>query len=140
MVLVDTGVLVAWADANEASHAECVTALKRLRSTPLRTTLPVLTETFHMLGPGSRSATVVRELVRRGAVSVWFLDRPAVDRAFELMEQYGDQPMDLADASIVVAAEMLATRRVLTLDVNDFETYRIKRGHRHVKFELVEIS
>jgi hypothetical protein len=34
--------------------------------------------------------------------------------------------MDLADASFVTAAEALGTRRVFTIDRNDFETYRVR--------------
>lgn len=45
--------------------------------------------------------------------------------------------MDLADASLIVAAEALATRKIFTLDRSDFETYRIKRGHRHYPAEIL---
>ncbi len=41
-----------------------------------------------------------------------------------LMEQYRDVPMDLADASLVVAAETLNMQRIFTLD-SDFYVYRI---------------
>ena len=58
-------------------------------------------------------------------------------RAFELMEQYRNHPMDLADASLVVAAETLGTTKVFTLDRTDFRAYRIRRGHLHIKMEIV---
>jgi predicted nucleic acid-binding protein len=45
----------------------------------------------------------------------------------ELMEQYRDVPMDLADASIVAAAETRRLRRVFTLD-SDFLIYRTGDG------------
>ncbi len=45
--------------------------------------------------------------------------------------------MDLADASLVTAAEGLGTRRVFTFDRNDFETYRMRRGHRHQSIPIV---
>ena len=45
---------------------------------------------------------------------MWFFDDASPTRAFELMEQYADHPMDLADASLVVAAESLGTRKVFT--------------------------
>ena len=54
-----------------------------------------------------------------------------------LMEKYHDTPMDLADASLVTAAEGLGTRRVFTIVRNDFETYRVRRGHRHYPFESI---
>ncbi len=46
-------------------------------------------------------------------------------RMRELMNQYQDVPMDLADASLVVTAETLGRRRIFTLD-SDFYVYRIK--------------
>ena len=45
--------------------------------------------------------------------------------------------MDLADASLVAAAEALSTRKVFTVDRKDFETYRVRRGHRHYGLEIV---
>jgi hypothetical protein len=36
--------------------------------------------------------------------------------------------MNLADASLVVAAETLRLCNIFTLDRNDFDVYRIKRG------------
>jgi predicted nucleic acid-binding protein len=60
-----------------------------------------------------------------------------LQRAFELMGQYTDQPMDLADASLIVAAEVLHTRKVFTIDRHDFATYRIRRGHRYYNAGIV---
>lgn len=53
------------------------------------------------------------------------------------MIQYADQPMDLADASLVAVAEAERLGKILTIDRNDFSTYRIKRGHRYYNFEVV---
>ncbi len=53
------------------------------------------------------------------------------------MEQYADHSMDLADASLIAAAELLETRKVFTLDEKDFSAYRIRRGHRHYAVEIV---
>ncbi len=47
------------------------------------------------------------------------------------MEVYADRPMDFADASLITAAERLDIRTIFTIDRNDFETYRVRRGHRH---------
>ena len=136
MILVDTGPLVALFDPQDKQHARCVKVLKAIQE-PLITTTPVLTEAFHMLGPASIGSDRLREFVENGGLSIWFFDRPALTRAFELMESYADHPMDLADASLVTAAEALGTRRVFTIDRNDFETYRVRRGHRHHAIQIV---
>ena len=65
------------------------------------------------------------------------MDDVGLQRAFGLMEQYADHPMDLADASLIVAAEALKTNRVFTLDRQDFETYRIQKGHRYQRVEIL---
>jgi predicted nucleic acid-binding protein len=136
MILVDTGPLAALFDPQDAEHRRCVNALKQIRE-PIIMTTPALTEAFHMLGPASIGSDRLREFVARSGLSVWFLDRPALTRAFELMELYADHPMDLVDASIVTAAEALGSRRVFTIDRDDFETYRVRRGHRHHPIQIV---
>jgi predicted nucleic acid-binding protein len=136
MILVDTGPLVALFDPADGQHQRCVNALKGLRG-PMSTTVPVLTEAFHILDPGSVGSDRLREFVKGGGLTVWFLDRPALTRAFDLMEHYADHPMDLADASLIVAAESLRTRKVFTVDRRDFATYRVRRGHRHYPIEVL---
>ncbi len=44
----------------------------------------------------------------------------------ELMERYANLPIDLTDASLVVAATELGKGRILSTDQRDFETYRWK--------------
>jgi predicted nucleic acid-binding protein len=136
MILVDTGPLVALFDPRDERHNKCRMTLKEIRE-PLLTTTPVLTEAFHMLGPASIGSDRLREFVETSGLSVWFLDRAWLTRCFELMELYADHPMDLADASLVAAAEALGARRVFTIDRTDFATYRVRRGHRHHPVEIV---
>lgn len=136
MILVDTGPLVALFDRKDANHARCVKVLRLLRES-IATTTPVLTEAFHLLQPASTGAERLREFVVKGGLAVWYFESATLLRAFELMEQYADHPMDLADASLVTAAEAYASRRIFTIDRNDFESYRVRRGHRHLSFELI---
>lgn len=136
MILVDTGPLVALFDPRDAQHERCKIILRKIRE-PLYTTVPVLTETFHMLAPASIGANRLRDFILKGGVSVWFMNDPAIHRAFTLMRQYADHPMDLADASLIVAAEVLKTTKVFTIDRQDFETYRIQRGHRYNHVEII---
>lgn len=136
MILVDTGPLVALFDPADAHHARCEMVLKTLRD-PLRTTVPVLTEAFYMLGPATPESDRLRDFVERQGLGIWFFEPATLRRAFELMEVYGDHPMDLADASLVVAAERLGTRRIFTIDRRDFDVYRVRRGHRQYAFDVL---
>jgi len=135
MILVDTGPFVALFDPKDSEHQRCRKLLERIRA-PLFTTIPVLTEAFHMLSPESLGSDRLREFILKGGVGIWFMNDQAVIRSFELMEQFADHPMDLADASLVAAAEALNTRKVFTIDRRDFETYRVRKGHRHYPMEI----
>ncbi|MBI2071924.1 MAG: hypothetical protein HYW06_01745 [Gemmatimonadetes bacterium] len=68
---------------------------------------------------------------------MWFLDRAALIRSFELMRRYADHPMDLADASLVAAAEALRTTSVFTMDRRDFASYRARIGRSWRRFEAL---
>lgn len=136
MIIVDTGPLVALFDPQDRLHASCRDRLQSFRHS-LTATLPVLTEAFHILSPESRGSDQICVFIERGGMSVHYSDDEELLRAFELMETYKDHPMDLADASVIAAAESIGTRKVFTVDRNDFETYRIKRGHRHYPVEIV---
>jgi len=133
VILVDTGPLVALFDPRDDAHAETRTLLALLRE-PLFTTVAV---PFHLLDPGSRGSAALREFITAGGMNVWFLSADALTRCFELMEQYADHPMDLADASLVTAAEHLRTTRVFTLDRRDFATYRARIGRSRKAFTLL---
>jgi len=136
MILVDTGPLVALFDPADADHERCTHRLETIVE-PLCSTLPVLTEAFHLLDPGSRGSQALMDFVSAGGLQVFFLDDSSLARAFELMVQYADRPMDLADASLVVLAEMRGLRCVFTIDRDDFQTYRIRQGHSYLSFETL---
>jgi uncharacterized protein len=110
--------------------------LKAIRE-PILTTTAELTEAFHILGPPSIGSDRLREFVEDGGLSVWFLDRASLTESSNSMELYADHPMELADGSLIAAAEARGTRKVFTTDRKDFETYRVRRGHRHYAVENV---
>ena len=136
MTLVDAGPLVALFNRSDNAHTRCVEMLRTIDE-PLATTIPVLTETFHLLGAASKGAAALMDFITEGGLHVLFLDADMVVRAFELMAQYADTPMDFADASLVTAAEGHSLRKIFTIDRNDFTTYRIRQGHRHIAFSVI---
>lgn len=136
MILVDTGPLVALFDPADSSHGRCVETLAAIEE-PIVTTVPVLTEAFHLLRPASVGARRLMDFVADGGLRVLHLDDPDLERAFELMVQHADAPMDLADASLVAMAEGRGLRTVFTIDRTDFAIYRIKRGHRYATFHMI---
>jgi predicted nucleic acid-binding protein len=136
VILVDTGPLVALFDPRDGSHDEAKRTLAGITD-DLATTVPVLTEAFHLLDPASQGARALRTFVSHRGIAMWWLSNRALARAFRLMDQYGDHPMDLADASLVVAAETLRTTKIFTIDRRDFLAYRAKIGRTTRSFTIV---
>jgi predicted nucleic acid-binding protein len=128
-MLTDTGPLVALLDAGDPDYRSCRAALKRIGEEPLLTTWPCFTEAMHFLGRRGGYTFQARlwqwktdrRLMLHGS------DETETDRMRELMATYRDTPMDLADASLVAAAESLALKRIFTLD-GDFRFYRLAGG------------
>jgi predicted nucleic acid-binding protein len=126
MILCDTGPLVAIIDRKDPDHADCNDALDLLAGELLLTTWPCLTEAMFLLYRAARHAAQDKlwDMVARGAL---FLRECADDewpRMRVLMARYASLPMDLADASLVVAAERTGIHRIFTLD-GDFRVYLI---------------
>ncbi len=122
--LIDTGAILALLDQDDRWHEPCVSAFTTLRL-PLLTTEAVLTELFHLVGDRRHEVAAAWKLVRSGAFTVAHLadaDLPDLDA---LMAQYHDRPMDFADATLVHVAKRESVYTVLTVDNDDFETYRI---------------
>jgi len=133
MTLCDTGPLVALLDRTDADHKRCAAALTTL--VELRTTWPCLTEAMYLLGQegGLFAQDQLWGFVADGLVSLHIPADDEWERMRTLMRKYGDSPMDLADASLVAAAERLDVKRVFTLD-SHFRAYRLADGK---AFELV---
>ncbi|MEN8220086.1 MAG: PIN domain-containing protein [Pseudomonadota bacterium] len=136
MILMDTGPLVALFDPKDRQHQHCQAVLQTLNE-PLMTTMPVLTEAFHLLTPNSKGADALRDFIARGGLKLWFFDEETIQLALQLMEIYQDRPMDLADASLVTAAQTLKISRIFTIDRNDFAIYRIRVGYHYKCFEVI---
>ena len=132
MTLTDAGPLIAIVDADEPDHAACVDALDQL-TIPLVTTWPAFTEAMYLLGRagGIRAQQALWRLVERDLLVIADLAPSAVVRRAQLMDQYADRPMDLADATLVALAEERGDRRMLTLDA-DFQVYRFRGRRRFV--------
>ena len=126
MVLADTGYWLALANARDRWHEQAVAA-SRLLTESLVVTWPVVTETCHLMLSrlGVRAETRFIEQVSKN-VELHELGKAHLGTIQALMEKYAELPMDLADASLVVAATELGDGRILTTDQRDFHAYRWK--------------
>ncbi len=129
MILTDTGPLVALVNKNDPNHPVCVNATKQLPAGLLVTTWPCFTEAMYLVfqAGGYPAQAELWRWRQEGRLVLHEPTEDEVGRMAALMDQYKDRPMDLADASVVAAAERLGTRRLFTLD-SDFYIYRLVDG------------
>ncbi len=122
--LIDTGAILAIVEADDLWHDACLEALRSVRI-PLLTTEAVLTEMFHLTGKNPHNIEKAWRFVRSGALTVHPISDSDLPELHALMGQYADRPMDFADATLVHLAARESLSLILTVDYDDFETYRI---------------
>ena len=134
MIIVDSGFWFGLLDKGDRYHPSCRQFIQQCNE-PLVTTFPVLTESLHLLmsrGYAAQGLTLLDTLDRlhkSDSFSIFSLTDAHLPRIRQLMAQYLDLPMDLADASLVLLAEQLGNGRIVSTDQRDFNTYRWKNHH-----------
>lgn len=129
MILIDTGPIVALFDKDDRRHSLCLDILKEIKA-PLLTTWPVLTECFYLLNFSWEVQDSLWLFIRRGGIHIYAIEKKDILRCHDLMKQYCDLPMDLADATLVAVADALDISKIFTLDHKDFSIYRFKQKGR----------
>ena len=122
--LIDTGAILAIVEFDDHWHSACLEALRSVEI-PLYTTEAVLTEAFHLIGRTPYEKEKVWRFVRSGGITVQPMGDSDLPVLHSLMAQYADRPMDFADATLVHLAAREGISLILTVDHDDFETYRI---------------
>lgn len=121
-ILIDAGPLIALFDRSDKYHLKAVHFIKDFEG-ELWTTWPVVTEASHMLDFSVRAQLNLLTWIERGGLRLIELGESHVFRFTELMEKFDDVPMDLADASLIVASELKNYTEVASID-SDFYIYR----------------
>lgn len=98
-------------------------------------TIYCYTEAMHLAGrnAGWYGQQPIWQLLHRQRLFVHPYHEQELASMYTLIKQYRDIPMDLADASLVAAAEVLEQRQIFTLD-KDFYIYRLPENQ---AFEVV---
>lgn len=125
MILVDTGVIFAVADAADNDHDACDELLAS-HSGGLLVPTPVVVESSWLiesrLGPVAEAA-FLRSITSRELTRV-DLAETDWNRAVELVEGYADLGLGLVDASVIAVAERLRIGTIATLNRRDFTVVR----------------
>ena len=125
-ILLDTGPLIALLDHGDPHHRACVDLWQDIAERCI-TTDAVVTESTHLVGRAG-SASLPLELLLAARIPVMALEHDAHEHAVRLMRRYGALPMDYADATLVIVADVIRASTVFTLDRRGFSTYRRGSG------------
>lgn len=123
-IIVDAGPLIALFDKDDQYHTSVVNFLKQFTGN-LITTWPVITEVSHLLSFNINVQIDFLEWLRREAIKIVNLESEHLNRIIQLSKKYSDVPMDLADSSLIVIAELTGINDILSID-NDYYIYRTK--------------
>lgn len=121
-VLIDSGPLIALFDRSDRYHETVLNFLRSFEG-ELVSSWPVLSEVSHMLDFNLDVQLDFLEWVHRGAVQLPPLHRDELKEIIEMMRQYTNVPMDLADATLVFLAHREKLEKIISID-SDFSIYR----------------
>ncbi|HON80021.1 MAG TPA: PIN domain-containing protein [Spirochaetota bacterium] len=122
--LVDAGPLIALFDKDDRYHAAVKSFLKEYKG-DLITSWPVITEVTQMLSFSTEVQIDFLEWLNRDALNIVNIESIHLTRIIELTKKYSDMPMDLADSSLIVIAEMKGLKNIATID-SDYYIYRAR--------------
>ncbi|NLA24808.1 MAG: PIN domain-containing protein [Bacteroidales bacterium] len=122
--LVDAGPLIALFDKNDKYHNSVINFLKKFDG-QLITSWPVITEVTHLLSFNVNVQIDFFEWLKREAIKIINLENIHLERIIQLSKKYSDVPMDLADSSLIVIAELTNITDIITID-SDYYIYKTK--------------
>jgi predicted nucleic acid-binding protein len=129
MALVcDTGPVYALYDADDAHHATVKAAIEA-EPGPLFLPVILLAELDYLLHVrlGIDAALDFLESIEQGSFTLVLVTREDLSRCRELMTQYRDLGLGLADCSVIATAERLGIQRILTVDERHFRAVQPRR-------------
>ncbi len=124
-VLVDTGILFAMADLDDAWH-EPVKAFLQNITDVLVVPITVLSEICYLLNThlGKESERKLIASITQNELRVEGLTTEDFRRSLQLLETYSDVNIGFVDASMVAIAERFKINRILTTDRKHFSIIR----------------
>jgi uncharacterized protein len=135
LIIADTSGLLAYFNGAEPRHA-AVAAIVDSSEEPLVVSPYVVAELDYLVATrhGVEAELAVLDELVGGAWILASFDGDDLAAARSVIDRYRDQQIGVADASLVVLAERMHTRQVLTLDHRHFDVIRPQRGG---KFSLL---
>jgi len=122
-ILIDSGPLIALFDKDDKYHKKILKFIKEKQYKFISTTA-VLTEVTHMLDFNINVQINFLEWIMNEGVIIHEIKQENIVRIIELTKKYCDRPMDFADATLVIAAEKIGIKKIISID-SDFDVYRL---------------
>ncbi len=128
--ILDTGPLVAYLNPKDPSYRE-VKGVIEGHAGRLVTSSAVITETMFFMVEQRNGPAHFVDFLETGQVKIIeFCQTVDLARAVDLMNKYSDTPMDFADATLILLADLLNQHKICTLDRRGFRTFRTPKGKR----------
>jgi len=121
-VVIDAGPIVALLNERDQHHRWAIEMSKILPS-PYFTTEAALSESFFLLAEAPKGFRSLLSLLERASIQVLNICPDDIEDVVKLMRRYADQPMSLADATLVRFSEIHDNVRIYTTDKH-FRIYR----------------
>jgi predicted nucleic acid-binding protein len=125
MLIVDTGFLVALYIRRDKLHSHALNFLKQNQQ-PLITTAAVIVESCYFLDTKAKAALL--NWVTSGGVTIVDVPVTAYGEIAKTIEKYADNDIDFTDATLIWLANEYEKQQILTVDKNDFSTFRLKHN------------
>lgn len=127
MIVVDTGGMIALLDADDKHHAAVLEVFETCGD---EWVLPwaILAEVDYLASTrlGERVARAFAEDLAAGVFHVEGLGSRDLSAAWALMKRYPRLPLGLVDAVVMVQAERLKARAIVTLDLRHFRAVKLQ--------------
>lgn len=125
MLIVDSGPLLAAADAKDPNYAASRELLSSADA-PLVVPMLVVAEVAYMLGRwlGEHAERALAQSLAEGEFIPEPVEVPDWTRIHELVDQYADLRLGITDASVMATCERLGETKLATLDSRHFSAIR----------------
>lgn len=125
-VIADTSGIIAFLDRDDQYHSLAVNIIKNYQ---IFIPASVLPEVDYLATKylGERVARTFLEDLADGYFAYLSINLEDISKATSIMERYKDLPLGFVDASLIVLAERLQIKRILTLDRRHFNLIQLER-------------
>ncbi len=125
LIIIDTGIIYAMADRDDAWHERVVAYLKTQKDT-LIVPITVLPEACYLLNSylGKEVERSFISSLLHGEMTVEGLTAEDLRQTSNLLQRYADVNIGFVDATVVAIAERLKIHRILTTDRRHFSLIR----------------